>query len=189
MYTINAFSICIDDIETIIDFGMSKLIDLKFKKKIKEERPNYTLMNLGFIIKLKEFENKQIGIYVISSQAPHKTKKNEFQNKTNSLVKQIETRNRYEFGAKQFSSKKSRATLVVTDMILEAFCCSGARWRQTIFVENVSRATLITEISCSGSFSDENCLVSTSGARWRQRSDFLGQFQRWPVHNRNRFQT
>ena len=40
----------------IIDFGMSKLIDLKFKKKLKEERPNYTLMNLGFIIKLKELK-------------------------------------------------------------------------------------------------------------------------------------
>ena len=40
----------------IIDFGMSKLIDLKLKKKLKEERPNFTLMNLGFIIKLKELK-------------------------------------------------------------------------------------------------------------------------------------
>ena len=40
----------------IIDFGMSKLIDEKFKKKLKEERPNFTLMNLGLIIKLKELK-------------------------------------------------------------------------------------------------------------------------------------
>lgn len=40
----------------IIDFGMSKLIDDKFKKKIKEDKPNFTLMNLGFILKLKELK-------------------------------------------------------------------------------------------------------------------------------------
>jgi len=40
----------------IIDFGMSKHIDDKFKKKIKEERPNFTLMNLGFILKLKDLK-------------------------------------------------------------------------------------------------------------------------------------
>ena len=40
----------------IIDFGMSKPIDDKFKKKIKEERPNFTLMNLGFILKLKDLK-------------------------------------------------------------------------------------------------------------------------------------
>jgi tRNA A-37 threonylcarbamoyl transferase component Bud32 len=40
----------------IIDFGMSKSIDEKFKRKLKEDRPNFTLMNLGFIIKLKELK-------------------------------------------------------------------------------------------------------------------------------------
>jgi serine/threonine protein kinase len=40
----------------IIDFGMSKLIDDRYKKKLKEERPNFTLMNLGFILKLKELK-------------------------------------------------------------------------------------------------------------------------------------
>lgn len=40
----------------IIDFGMSKEIDKNFKKKIKEDKPNYTLMNLGLIIKLKELK-------------------------------------------------------------------------------------------------------------------------------------
>lgn len=40
----------------IIDFGMSKHIDEKLKKKLKEERPNFTLMNLGFILKLKDLK-------------------------------------------------------------------------------------------------------------------------------------
>jgi len=40
----------------IIDFGMSKIIDDKLKKKLKENRPNFTLMNLGFILKLKELK-------------------------------------------------------------------------------------------------------------------------------------
>jgi len=40
----------------IIDFGMSKMIDDKFKKKLKEDKPNFTLMNLGFILKLKELK-------------------------------------------------------------------------------------------------------------------------------------
>jgi predicted unusual protein kinase regulating ubiquinone biosynthesis (AarF/ABC1/UbiB family) len=40
----------------IIDFGMSKMIDDKLKKKLKENRPNFTLMNLGFILKLKELK-------------------------------------------------------------------------------------------------------------------------------------
>lgn len=38
----------------IIDFGMAKLIDDKLKKKLKTEKPNFTIMNLGFILKLKE---------------------------------------------------------------------------------------------------------------------------------------
>ena len=40
----------------IIDFGMSKHIDRKLKAKLKEDRLNYTLMNLGFILKLKELK-------------------------------------------------------------------------------------------------------------------------------------
>lgn len=40
----------------IIDFGMSKLIDKKLKKKLNEDTPNFTLMNLGFILKLKELK-------------------------------------------------------------------------------------------------------------------------------------
>ena len=38
----------------LIDYGMSKLIDDKFIKKVKTSRPNITLMALGFILKLKE---------------------------------------------------------------------------------------------------------------------------------------
>ena len=38
----------------IIDFGMAKLIDEKLKKKLKTDKPNFTIMNLGFILKLKE---------------------------------------------------------------------------------------------------------------------------------------
>jgi tRNA A-37 threonylcarbamoyl transferase component Bud32 len=40
----------------IIDFGMSKHINDKLKKKLKEDRPNFTLMNLGFILKLKDLK-------------------------------------------------------------------------------------------------------------------------------------
>jgi hypothetical protein len=38
----------------IIDFGMSQLIDEKLIKKLGIDTPNLTLMNLGFILKLKE---------------------------------------------------------------------------------------------------------------------------------------
>ena len=38
----------------IIDFGMSQLIDEKLVKKLGIDTPNLTLMNLGFILKLKE---------------------------------------------------------------------------------------------------------------------------------------
>ena len=40
----------------IIDFGMSKLIDEKLIKMLGIETPNLTLMNLGFILKLKELK-------------------------------------------------------------------------------------------------------------------------------------
>lgn len=40
----------------IIDFGMSKLIDEKLIKTLGIETPNLTLMNLGFILKLKELK-------------------------------------------------------------------------------------------------------------------------------------
>jgi tRNA A-37 threonylcarbamoyl transferase component Bud32 len=40
----------------LIDFGMSKYIDDKLKRKLKEDRPNFTLMNLGFILKLKDLK-------------------------------------------------------------------------------------------------------------------------------------
>ena len=38
----------------MIDFGMSKKIDDKLIKKLKTNTPNMSLMNLGFILKLKE---------------------------------------------------------------------------------------------------------------------------------------
>ena len=38
----------------IIDFGMSKEIDDKLIKKLGTNTPNIDLMNLGFILKLKE---------------------------------------------------------------------------------------------------------------------------------------
>jgi tRNA A-37 threonylcarbamoyl transferase component Bud32 len=40
----------------MIDFGMSKKIDDKLIKKLKTNTPNMSLMNLGFILKLKELE-------------------------------------------------------------------------------------------------------------------------------------
>lgn len=40
----------------IIDFGMSKEIDDKLVKKLGTETPNIDLMNLGFILKLKELQ-------------------------------------------------------------------------------------------------------------------------------------
>jgi len=40
----------------IIDFGMAKHIDSKLKKKLGTDTPNFSLMNLGFILKLKELE-------------------------------------------------------------------------------------------------------------------------------------
>jgi serine/threonine-protein kinase RIO1 len=38
----------------IIDFGMSKAIDDKLIKKLNTDKPNMTLMLIGFIMKLKE---------------------------------------------------------------------------------------------------------------------------------------
>ena len=38
----------------IIDFGMSQYIDDKLVKKLGVDTPNFSLMNLGFILKLKE---------------------------------------------------------------------------------------------------------------------------------------
>jgi len=40
----------------IIDFGMSKIIDDKLKKKLETSTPNANLMTLGFILKLKELK-------------------------------------------------------------------------------------------------------------------------------------
>jgi hypothetical protein len=40
----------------IIDFGMSKEIDDKLIKKLGTDTPNLHLMNLGFILKLKELQ-------------------------------------------------------------------------------------------------------------------------------------
>lgn len=40
----------------IIDFGISKMIDEKLKKKLGSSRPNYEIMTVGFIIKLKELK-------------------------------------------------------------------------------------------------------------------------------------
>jgi predicted Ser/Thr protein kinase len=43
----------------VIDFGISKKIDDKLKKKLGCQRPNYEMMNVGFIIKLKELSCPQ----------------------------------------------------------------------------------------------------------------------------------
>ena len=40
----------------IIDFGMGKFIDKNLVKRLGTEKPNITLMTLGFILKLKELE-------------------------------------------------------------------------------------------------------------------------------------
>ena len=36
--------------------GQTIVVDNKLKKNLKENRPNFTLMNLGFILKLKELK-------------------------------------------------------------------------------------------------------------------------------------
>lgn len=45
-----------DDKLFIIDFGMSKIIDEKLKKKLQTAHPNKNLMTLGFVLKLKELK-------------------------------------------------------------------------------------------------------------------------------------
>jgi len=40
----------------MIDYGMSKYIDSKLIKKLGTDKPNYELMNIGFILKLKELK-------------------------------------------------------------------------------------------------------------------------------------
>jgi hypothetical protein len=40
----------------IIDFGMSSCIDEKLIKKLKTDTPNFTIMTIGMIIKLKELK-------------------------------------------------------------------------------------------------------------------------------------
>lgn len=40
----------------MIDYGMSKAIDSKLIKKLGTDKPNYELMNIGFILKLKELK-------------------------------------------------------------------------------------------------------------------------------------
>lgn len=45
-----------DDKLFIIDFGMSKIIDEKLKKKLQTDHPNKNLMTLGFVLKLKELK-------------------------------------------------------------------------------------------------------------------------------------
>lgn len=51
---------CKDDKLFIIDFGMSKIIDDKLKKKLATEHPNKKLMTLGFVLKLKELKCPEI---------------------------------------------------------------------------------------------------------------------------------
>jgi len=45
-----------DDEIYIIDFGYAKPIDEKLIKKLATDKPNYTLMTIGFILKLKEYK-------------------------------------------------------------------------------------------------------------------------------------
>jgi len=40
----------------MIDYGMSKTIDSKLVRKLGTDKPNYELMNIGFILKLKELK-------------------------------------------------------------------------------------------------------------------------------------
>ena len=59
----------------IIDSGMSKLIDDKLKKKLKEEKINYNLMNLGFILKLKELKCPPSSYSYLLKQVSNENKK------------------------------------------------------------------------------------------------------------------
>jgi tRNA A-37 threonylcarbamoyl transferase component Bud32 len=56
-----------DDKIYIIDFGMSKLIDDKLIKKLNTNTPNLEFMNLGFILKLKEFKFNSSSFKVLLS--------------------------------------------------------------------------------------------------------------------------
>ncbi len=54
----------------LIDYGMSKMIDDNFIKKVKTSRPNITLMALGFILKLKELGLGQENYKIIAEAIP-----------------------------------------------------------------------------------------------------------------------
>ena len=54
----------------LIDYGMSKLIDDNFIKKVKTSRPNITLMALGFILKLKELGLGKDNYRIIAEAIP-----------------------------------------------------------------------------------------------------------------------
>ena len=54
----------------LIDYGMSKMIDDNFIKKVKTSRPNMTLMALGFILKLKELGFSQENYRIIADAIP-----------------------------------------------------------------------------------------------------------------------
>ena len=54
----------------LIDYGMSKMIDGNFIKKVKTSRPNMTLMALGFILKLKELGLGQENYRIIADAIP-----------------------------------------------------------------------------------------------------------------------
>lgn len=54
----------------IIDFGFSKNIDTKLMEKIKSKAPNYELMLLGFILKLKEMNCPPQSYSILKTHLP-----------------------------------------------------------------------------------------------------------------------
>jgi len=60
----------------IIDFGMAKLIDDKLIKKLGTPTPNISLMNLGFILKLKELECPEVSYSYLLKFVSEKDKEN-----------------------------------------------------------------------------------------------------------------
>jgi tRNA A-37 threonylcarbamoyl transferase component Bud32 len=59
----------------MIDFGLSKLIDSKLQKKYNTDKPNMTLMLLGFVIKLQELKCPECSWKYLSPYIDEKERK------------------------------------------------------------------------------------------------------------------
>lgn len=58
----------------IIDFGMSKLVDKTLEKKLNTKQPNYDLMTLAFVLKLKDLKCPETSYSYLINFIPDETK-------------------------------------------------------------------------------------------------------------------